>query len=266
MTAGVTSLCSLRSTSRSGWKFDTPIARTRPSASSRCMAPGTVDVAVRLVDEVQVQVVQAQALQRRVKRPPGLRADRTDHANLFRESHHWHWDRLLAEHRREPFPDVVVGMMARSRGCPPEFREAGRNVLFWWQSAREAALAKGAAVEEVLAGSAVTGGGYDTEWIARVVAAGRVSWDQLLRHVHPARFVLGAEVSEHAGARHAALSALITECVNGNADAFALAMRMLPDFPGSVHELLRTAVAAVTSSPTPGTCGISNSRRSSPRY
>ena len=65
----------------------------------------------------------------------------------------------------------------------------------------------------MLAGSAVTGGGYDTEWIARLVAAGRVSWDQLLRHVHPARFVLGAEVSEHAGARHAALSALITECV-----------------------------------------------------
>jgi hypothetical protein len=37
-TAGVISLWSMRSTSRSGWKFDTPIARIAPSAYSFSIA------------------------------------------------------------------------------------------------------------------------------------------------------------------------------------------------------------------------------------
>jgi hypothetical protein len=60
-TAGVTSLCSMRSTRRSVWKLDTPIARAVPSRLHR--APRAVDVAERLVDEVQIDVVQAQSLQ-----------------------------------------------------------------------------------------------------------------------------------------------------------------------------------------------------------
>ena len=73
LTAGVTSLWVMRSTSRSAWKFETPIARTRPSRVQLLhRAPRAVVVAVGLVDQVEVDVVEAEAAQRGVERPPGV--------------------------------------------------------------------------------------------------------------------------------------------------------------------------------------------------
>ena len=62
----------MRSIRRSGWKLLTPMARTRPCAVELLHGPpGAVDVAVGLVDQVEVEVVELQPLQRALERRLG---------------------------------------------------------------------------------------------------------------------------------------------------------------------------------------------------
>jgi hypothetical protein len=68
LTAGTTSLWSIRSIRRSRWKFETPMALTVQRLDR---PPRAVVVTEGLVDEIQVQVVEAEALQRRLERAPG---------------------------------------------------------------------------------------------------------------------------------------------------------------------------------------------------
>ena len=69
LTAGRSSWWTRKSITRSGWKLLTPIARTRPSAVQLLhRSPRAVDVAVGLVDQVQVEVVESQPLQRPLER------------------------------------------------------------------------------------------------------------------------------------------------------------------------------------------------------
>jgi hypothetical protein len=178
-----------------------------------------------------------------------LRMKRTDHVNLFRESHDWHWPELLAEHRRLPFDEPVVGMMGRSRGCPEELRRASRGALLPWSSDEERDLVAGSTPEDVLTGAPLT----RTDWLPRALAAGRVTGEQALRHGHPARTVLVSLSRDNpewpaAGrmATSAALAGMVAATIGDNPDGWVLALRLLPDFPGTLPELLQTAAAVVS--------------------
>jgi hypothetical protein len=178
-----------------------------------------------------------------------LRQERTDHVNLFRESHDWHWPQLLAEHRRAPFDEAVVAMLGRSRGCPEELRRASRGALLPWSSDQERDLVAGFTPEDVLTGTPLT----RTDWLPRALAAGRVTAEQALRHGHPARAVLAALGRDDPEwpaadrvATSVALAGMLAATIGDNADGLVLTLRMLPDFAGTLPELLQTAAAVVS--------------------
>ncbi|MFI5907527.1 hypothetical protein [Dactylosporangium sp. NPDC051541] len=175
-----------------------------------------------------------------------LRAERTDHTNLFKETRLWHWAAIAAEHRREPLPDPILAVIATGREVPAELVEAGRTKLRPWDSDQAAEHAAGRPVEEILAaprdGQQQFGG-----WVGAFIAAGVATWPQMLQHTVPAALPLdniGGSV-EHPEGR-AALAALLAESWDGNLDAIALAAAMVSDFPGTAAELIAVATATVS--------------------
>ncbi|MFI5907528.1 hypothetical protein [Dactylosporangium sp. NPDC051541] len=171
-----------------------------------------------------------------------LRSDTVDADTLGRDTRLWHWDAILAAHRRDPLPGRGLVAIREQRGCPAELVAAGAGILRPWASAVDAELAAGRPPEEVLA--APRTGHYDG-WLWRATESGAVTWEQVLWHARPVDKVLeliGGDSSSPAA--RAALARLLGEVWDGNVDAIVLAVRMAGDFPGSVAELLQVATAA----------------------
>ncbi|WP_433040331.1 hypothetical protein [Dactylosporangium sp. CS-033363] len=165
-----------------------------------------------------------------------------DFQKVYGETRLWHWDAILAEHRRAPLTGPGLTGIGEARGCPPELAEAGRTRLRPFANAVEAALAAGTTpVAEVIAAPRDAPG-----WMYRATRSGAVTWDEVLRHTSPAADPLtyiGGDSSDPSG--RAALAALVAETCGGDVDAVLLAIRLAPDFPGPAAELLQVAAAAV---------------------
>lgn len=169
---------------------------------------------------------------------------RKDRAAMIGELNRWHWPELLAEHRREPFHSDLIGVLPRLPDCPEEFRSEARTILLSWECKQYGLLMSGTPAEEVLA--RFDAGKTDSQankWLGRAVSTGHVSWEQALRHGHPAIEVL-RQLPDCFPDGRKALAALMRDTLKNDADAWLLALGMLPDFPGTVAELLRTAALA----------------------
>ncbi|WP_026413196.1 hypothetical protein [Actinomadura oligospora] len=157
-------------------------------------------------------------------------------AEVFREAHLWHWDALIAEHAREPLGTVVLLGLAEIPECPQPIRdEADRHRWQWIDST--GSLIEGRTPEEILGGNPA---GW---WLQGAVDTGAVTWDQVVALASPARKVLNAMTGPDAVA---ALAPLVREHLDPARDAWVLALRMLPNFPGTVTNLLRTAATAAS--------------------
>lgn len=173
-----------------------------------------------------------------------IRKERTDHFALAKESHHWHWDAILASHREEPMnPWMVKGFDANAAGCPEELRkeadELGPTPDYGqtWES-------KGVGVPDALerlAASPLAEHYRETEWLSRSLRLGSVTPEDTLRLARPAALA----VSITGEASIPALGETVAEALGDDLDAWVLALGMLRDFQGTVHELLATVVAAV---------------------
>ncbi|HEY1175555.1 MAG TPA: hypothetical protein VGF17_05315, partial [Phytomonospora sp.] len=165
------------------------------------------------------------------------------------EHHDWHWDDLLAEHRREPFADRVLWDLSRAPGCPPELRALADGLIHHWETDAEADLAAGKPVPEVLAAHALTESG--TSWIRRLLRSGHVTWTDVFTWAGPAEEVLALVVGDGGGGgggdgdARGVLAGVVSRHLGAGADTWQLALAMLPEFTGSPVELLRTAGLAV---------------------
>ncbi|TYB50616.1 hypothetical protein FXF51_55560 [Nonomuraea sp. PA05] len=165
---------------------------------------------------------------------------RRDRAAMVKETHRWHWAELLEEHRREPFHSDLVGLLPRLPDCPDEFRREARTVLLSWEGKPYRQLMAGVPAAEVLAESDADHlDSMGREWLLQAIRRGRVTWAQALEHARPARAVLQQLGEDEQG--RAALAVLMDGTLKGGADAWLLAVSMVPDFTGTVAELLRTA-------------------------
>ncbi|GAA2213761.1 hypothetical protein GCM10009850_092240 [Nonomuraea monospora] len=165
---------------------------------------------------------------------------RKDRAAMVKETHRWHWAELLAEHRREPFHSDLVGLLPRLPDCPDEFRREARTVLLSWEGKPYRQLMAGVPAAEVLAESDADHlDSMGREWLPQAIRRGRVTWAEALEHARPARAVLHQIGEDEQG--RAALALLMDGTLRGSADAWLLAVSMVPDFTGTVAELLRTA-------------------------
>ncbi|MEV4253267.1 hypothetical protein AB0J52_08850 [Spirillospora sp. NPDC049652] len=157
-------------------------------------------------------------------------------SEIFREAHLWQWDGLIAEHRREPLGTIPLLGLAELPECPQELRdEAARRRWRWIEATNDVIV--GETPEELLRDNP------PGPWLHRAVHEGAVTWDQVVALARPAVETLTAMTGL---AAQAALTPLIREHLDPSRDAWVLALRMLPDFPGPVTELLRTAALATT--------------------
>ncbi|WP_433040334.1 hypothetical protein [Dactylosporangium sp. CS-033363] len=171
-----------------------------------------------------------------------LRAERTDHMLLFKETRLWHWDAIIAEHRRSPLPDPILATIATGRGVPASLVEAGRDKLRPWESPAAEEYVAGRPLADILA---TPREGHDTSWIAAFIAAGIVTWPEVLRQVVPAAHPLDLIGGTSNEVSRAALVELMAATWDGNLDALVLAGEMATTFPGPAAELIAVATAAV---------------------
>ncbi|MEV0645227.1 hypothetical protein AB0I28_08175 [Phytomonospora sp. NPDC050363] len=172
-----------------------------------------------------------------------VRADRSDHFDLAKHSHHWHWDELVAAHREEPFsPWMIKGFDSETAGCPTEFKadseELGPNpeVGETWE---DRILSSGDVLRRLEAPLSVD---YQKRhWLGSALARGAVSPGDVLAVARPAAVALAVVNTRGADA----VSKLLAETVAGDPDVWMLVLGMLPDFAGSLPELLDTARLAV---------------------
>ncbi|MEU6721869.1 hypothetical protein ABZ897_61430 [Nonomuraea sp. NPDC046802] len=160
---------------------------------------------------------------------------------LAAETQAWHWPEILREHLDRPFPPDTVWWMARATGCPWPLWYEARTTLPKGVCAAYTQLLAGIQPEKVLTACAVGEPHRRPEnWLREAVRAGKVTWAQALEHGHPATEILSQALRELRAAPPG-LAELMRDTIKDDAGAWLRAVRLLPDFEGSVADLLRTA-------------------------
>ncbi|MFI0451920.1 hypothetical protein [Actinomadura sp. 6N118] len=193
--------------------------------------------AVAALEELRATVAAAETAEAQIAE---LRTQgRHPSADVFREAHLWHWDEIIAEHRRKPFGIVVLLGLAEIPECPQEIRaEADRRRWRWIEYTNS--VIEGETPQEIL------GDNSAGSWLYGAVRAGAVTWEQVVTLAHPADAALAAMTSPEA---RAAVTPLVRDHLDPAREPWILALRMLPGFTGTVAELLQTAAAATSQRP-----------------
>ncbi|MEV0651138.1 hypothetical protein AB0I28_38385 [Phytomonospora sp. NPDC050363] len=146
------------------------------------------------------------------------------------ESHDWFWPEIAAAHAEKPIY-YVEGVRSAPGGealePPPDRPEL-------------AALESGATCAAAFPDISRTDFSYTRDWMLRAIDAGLVDWAELFAHGRPAAHILAAAGADGADRWLPGLR----EAIGGReltSEALLMALRMLPDFAGTVPELLATA-------------------------
>lgn len=163
------------------------------------------------------------------------------------------WDAILRAHQRAPFGRLALRALAYQRDCPPTLAKAGAERVgrLGRRSVAER-LRPGAArrrLIELMAPSPTptpTGYAPPHHELAKGYAKGLLSAGEVLRGAHGAQAGLGVFASARDARLEAAqreLAAMTHDTLGNDADAWVVALTLLPEFAGTVGELLRTAAA-----------------------
>ncbi|MEV0645229.1 hypothetical protein AB0I28_08185 [Phytomonospora sp. NPDC050363] len=169
-----------------------------------------------------------------------LRRDRDNPFELARHSHPWRWAEIIAAHRAEALPPkMLAAMRDMTSGLPAELGEAADAQANAW----DGPLTKPGGALRRLKEKPLDEGFVNGQWVPLCLASGQLTPGDLVRHGFPAMRAL-ALAAPHLSEDPGPLSALLEETVDGRPDAWLLTLRILPEFTGTVPELLATATAA----------------------
>ncbi|MDH6115027.1 hypothetical protein P3T36_007316 [Kitasatospora sp. MAP12-15] len=140
------------------------------------------------------------------------------------------WPQLIRAHRSEPLSESLLTALAAVPDCP-------RELLL-----------------EALRAQPLPPRAQGAEWLPRALNGGRLTTADVLRHAHPAPAVLAfltatdfnrlpAVPRWRAPRREAA--ELVRDWLGTDPEAWATALQLLPDFTGSLPELLTTTAAVL---------------------
>ncbi|GIG66367.1 hypothetical protein [Phytomonospora endophytica] len=169
-----------------------------------------------------------------------LRREREDHFVLARESHVWLWPRILAAHRTEPLPAKMLAAMRHEiNELPAELDEAAAAQGNAWD---EVLSSPGGPLRRLRA-EALDAGFVNGFWLSGCLTSGQLNTGQVLTDGFPAMRALSL-TAQALAEEPEPLTELLAGTVGDRPDAWLLALRMLPEFRGTVAELLRTAAVA----------------------
>ncbi len=162
------------------------------------------------------------------------------------------WPAAVAAHTRDPLPQHMLSRLARARGCPaPIGLSACRAGLVDELGSRSRAYALTALTHHPLPTPEYVGYGTANSWCLEALTRGLVDIREVVELGHSAqrlfdlldtmRAVLPEEPA-HAEAHNTALTA---RSLGTDPEAWTVASHLLPDFVGTLPELL-TTVEAVT--------------------
>lgn len=184
------------------------------------------------------------------------------------------WEALIDAHRHEPLPDSLLVALAEKATCPTELREAGRAVEMWvehptYSPRRRGPRPSGA---DLLRRYPVQPGRSwspsvksDHAWVRAGLTTGHLTPLDILQHAHPAQAAAtmlveaeldavdrqpGSEVTrllDEGASVHRHLRELVATHLGDDPEAWAVAVRLLPEFTGTIPELLATAAAVTVS-------------------
>ncbi|MBL1095628.1 hypothetical protein [Streptomyces coffeae] len=163
---------------------------------------------------------------------------------LLAEGFDWDWDTLLTEHLRSPLPRYYLSELAELDGCPELLRLAVGRMSRSEQTAYRK-LVEGEDPSRVLAKATLSTPDDGVSWVEMAIRRKLLTRAEVVDTAKPAHCVLAlvgeAEKrgEEDGGGEH--LEALIRQHLDGSAEAWTLGLRLLPEFTGTVPELLRTA-------------------------
>ncbi|MGW0436365.1 hypothetical protein ACWDV4_27925 [Micromonospora sp. NPDC003197] len=163
---------------------------------------------------------------------------------LLAEGFHWDWDFLAQAHREKPFDPYILHSLRALPDCPELLRDASLRANAHdippdrtpAEQRAHKALASGKPPAEVLAKQPVA------PWVSHAIGCRNLAPVDVLRFGHSARQVLAIDLVDDAFRTE--LAALVDKHLAGRPDAWLLALAMLPDFAGTVPELLSTAALA----------------------
>lgn len=170
------------------------------------------------------------------------------------------WAELAREHEREPLPDGLLGVLAGAGDCPEELRAAGRVAKLRLDHDAHPHKSTGprpSPLDLVRHHALPFAPNPRNDWLDRAAALGTLTPLDVLYEAKPAGHAAAYLAYRHRGAREngpdpAALAAsrealeLATAHLGEDPEAWALALRLLPDFTGTLPELLTTAAAIVS--------------------
>ncbi|GIH00698.1 hypothetical protein Pma05_72700 [Plantactinospora mayteni] len=160
-------------------------------------------------------------------------------ADLRAEGFRWDWDALIAEHRTNPFDVFVLPKLQALDDCPERLRRSAPVVLNGIEQRAMKALAGGKPAATVLTKTPVRD---HHSWALHAVRLGCLPPVDVLRHGQPAYRALDPGLVDDA--YRAELAALVHEHLAGRPEAWVVVLTLLPDFAGTVPELLRTVALA----------------------
>ncbi|WP_432590111.1 hypothetical protein ABVG11_35320 [Streptomyces sp. HD1123-B1] len=175
---------------------------------------------------------------------------------LLAEGFVWDWDTLLAEHLRAPLPAYYLSELTELDGCPELLRLAVGRMSRSEQTAYRK-LAEGGDPARVLAKATLSTPDDGVSWVELAIRRDLLTRAEVVHSAKPARSVLTlvdeAERRGEADGGGKQVEALVHEHLDGGAEAWTLVLRLLPDFTGTLPELLRTAALAALAPAGAGT-------------
>lgn len=156
------------------------------------------------------------------------------------------WEAILREHRRAPFGRYARKALARQLGCPPELAKAEADRPGSSERTPIQRLRGVVARRRLFGLMEHSMNGHPHHELVNAYAKGLLPARHVLHHAHGAQaglvILAGASGAGLAEAQRE-LAAVTRDTLGADADAWVVALTLLPEFTGTPAELLRTAAA-----------------------
>jgi hypothetical protein len=162
------------------------------------------------------------------------------------------WDVLLREEAQLPWTAGVLAALCDEPGCLPAFRERHEREAWraagWDDDRATSSRHHRRAVRRAALGQLQAAEGQASEEAKTAYATGLLSAATVLTETPSAQSALAvftACTGERLNTARSAVAKLTTEHLGDDTEAWTVALRLLPEFSGTLPELLRTARLAV---------------------
>ncbi|MFD6987951.1 hypothetical protein [Streptomyces sp. NPDC059943] len=168
------------------------------------------------------------------------------------------WAELAAAHETKPLHDRLLVRLAALDGCPPTLaaESAAAGLRLSHPQYRPRRGAKPPTASEMLRKLPMRVAHSRCGWLEKAHGLGQVTLDEVVRTAFPAQATVAflaralapgdSPATEEVRATRRAVAALATEHLSDDPEGWALALRLAPDFEGTLPDLLLASGAVVS--------------------